>query len=82
MSETSPVLGLKESCEDYGFARKSEPWEHSEGGIYLLRELSAVAPDRAAKFLPMLVDLVNFQFSHSPSSHNFLGPLYAKVHGS
>jgi len=57
VSETSPVLGLNESCEDYGFARKSEPWEHSEGGIYLLRELSAVAPDRAAKFLPMLVDL-------------------------
>lgn len=48
-----------EACDDYGFARESEPWEKSEGGIYLLRELSAVAPDRAAKFLPVLVQLVH-----------------------
>lgn len=53
-----PLLKSKESCDDYGFARASEPWEQSEGGIYLLRELSAVAPDRAAKFLPVLVELV------------------------
>ena len=52
-----------EGCDDYGFARESEPWEKSEGGIYLLRELSAVAPDRAAKFLPVLVQLVHFQMN-------------------
>jgi hypothetical protein len=45
--------------DDQGFAREIEPWESSEGGIYLLRELSAVAPSKATKFLPLLVELVS-----------------------
>lgn len=57
------LAGGNEACIDRGFARKSEPWEQSEGGIYLLRELSAVAPDRAQKFLPVLVELVPLHIS-------------------
>lgn len=63
-----------EACDDYGFARESEPWEKSEGGIYLLRELSAVAPDRAAKFLPVLVQLA--QSSGYVQYHSLMETLY------
>ncbi|KAG0607263.1 hypothetical protein M758_8G014500 [Ceratodon purpureus] len=63
-----------EACDDYGFARESEPWEKSEGGIYLLRELSAVAPDRAAKFLPVLAQLA--QSSGYVQYHSLMETLY------
>lgn len=65
---------LAERCDDYGFSRKSEPWEKSEGGIYLLRELSVVAPDRAAKFLPALVQLA--QSSGYVEYHSLMETLY------
>ncbi|KAG6555724.1 hypothetical protein Mapa_002962 [Marchantia paleacea] len=38
-------------------AHESITWEASDGAIYLLRELSKVAPDRAAEFLPILAKL-------------------------
>lgn len=69
-----PLPKPKESCDDYGFARESEPWEQSEGGIYLLRELSAVAPGRAAKFLPVLVELA--QSSGYVQHHSLMETLY------
>lgn len=30
-------------CMDYGFKRPKEPWEASDGAVYLLRELSQVS---------------------------------------
>lgn len=69
-----PLLKAINSCDDHGFARESEPWEQSEGGIYLLRELSAVAPDRAAKFLPVLAQLA--QCSGYVQYHSLMETLY------
>lgn len=34
-----------------------EPWEHTDGAIYLVRELCYVAPDVAVRFLPMVADV-------------------------
>uniref|UniRef100_K3WNJ0 TOG domain-containing protein n=1 Tax=Globisporangium ultimum (strain ATCC 200006 / CBS 805.95 / DAOM BR144) TaxID=431595 RepID=K3WNJ0_GLOUD len=37
--------------------RTKEPWESSDGAIYLVRELCAVAPEVAVKFLPLVADI-------------------------
>ncbi|KAK1946215.1 hypothetical protein P3T76_001768 [Phytophthora citrophthora] len=37
--------------------RDKEPWEHTDGTIYMVRELCAVAPDIAVKFLPQVADI-------------------------
>lgn len=59
--------------DDQGFAREIEPWESSDGGIYLLRELSAVAPSKATKFLPVLVELVSAHtYQHPCIMHHSL----------
>lgn len=35
----------------------SEPWEHTDGAIYLVRELCDVAPTIAVKYLPLVADV-------------------------
>lgn len=35
----------------------SEPWEHTDGAIYLVRELCDVAPDVAVSYLPLVADV-------------------------
>lgn len=37
--------------------RTKEPWESTDGAIYLVRELCAVAPDVAVKLLPLVADV-------------------------
>ncbi|KAG1695132.1 hypothetical protein DVH05_020774 [Phytophthora capsici] len=37
--------------------RDKEPWEHTDGAIYMVRELCDVAPDIAVKFLPQVADI-------------------------
>jgi hypothetical protein len=34
-------------CSVHGFPRTKEPWEASDGAIFLLRELDSVRPDLA-----------------------------------
>ena len=36
----APKLKRGGGCMDHGFSRAKEPWEHTDGWIYLLRELS------------------------------------------
>ncbi|KAK9917751.1 hypothetical protein WJX75_007815 [Coccomyxa subellipsoidea] len=52
-------------CMDYGFRRPKEPWEASDGAIYLLRELAQVAPETGPEFLPVLAEVASVtHFSH------------------
>ena len=44
-------------CMDYGFARAKQPWEASDGAVYLLREVAACAGRQAAAQLPVLADI-------------------------
>lgn len=37
--------------------RSSEPWESTDGAVYLVRELCAVAPDAAVALLPLVADV-------------------------
>ena len=36
----APKLKRGGGCMDHGFTRAQEPWEMTDGAIYLLRELS------------------------------------------
>jgi hypothetical protein len=38
----APKLQRGGGCVDHGFAREKEPWEASDGAVYMLRELSTV----------------------------------------
>lgn len=37
--------------------REKQPWEHTDGAIYLVRELCSVAPDVAVGLMPALADV-------------------------
>lgn len=36
----APKLKRGGGCMDHGFSRKKEPWEETEGAVFLIRELS------------------------------------------
>ena len=50
----APKLRRGGGCMDHGFKRDPEPWESTDGCVYLLRELAHVAPGKA---LPLLDSL-------------------------
>lgn len=39
----APKLQRGGGCMDHGFTRQREPWEASDGAVYLLRELAQAA---------------------------------------
>ena len=51
------VATSKDCCGDYAAFRPPEPWEASDGAIYLVRELAAVAPEAAVDYMPTLAEL-------------------------
>eukprot|EP00466_Bigelowiella_natans_P003045 jgi/Bigna1/70759/fgenesh1_pg.13_\ len=42
-------------CMDHSFQRPAEPWEISDGALYLLREVSSLAPQLVTRFLPQVI---------------------------
>jgi hypothetical protein len=57
--------GGGDGCMDHGFARDKEPWEATDGSIYMIRELASVAPDQVPQFLPELAKAARLtHFSH------------------
>lgn len=70
----APKLQRGGGCVDHGFAREKEPWEASDGAVYMLRELSAVTNNggsgsgesaAVAAFLPTLAEISRLcHFSH------------------
>nr|CAB3256599.1 importin-4-like [Phallusia mammillata] len=47
--------GSRGGCSDCQFRRPSEPWERSDGCIYLITELSADFPEKASSLLPSVI---------------------------
>jgi len=47
-----------DGCMDFGFSRDQEPWEASDGAVFLIRELACVHPEACTQHLQPLVDLV------------------------
>eukprot|EP00743_Colponemidia_sp_Colp-15_P008658 GILK01009422.1.p1 GENE.GILK01009422.1~~GILK01009422.1.p1 ORF type:complete len:693 (+),score=78.57 GILK01009422.1:26-2080(+) len=49
--------GPLEGVVDYGFTRPKEPWEASDGCVYLVRELCTLQSERIVNFVVQLADL-------------------------
>ncbi|KAF5832259.1 hypothetical protein DUNSADRAFT_11931 [Dunaliella salina] len=47
-----------DGCMDFGFSRDQQPWEASDGAVFLVRELACVHPEACIQHLQPLVDLV------------------------
>lgn len=61
----APKLQRGGGCVDHGFAREKEPWEATDGALYMVRELSAVAPTEVERFLPTMGEIARLtHFSH------------------
>ncbi len=53
-------------CMDHGFQRPAEPWEVTDGAIYLLREISSVRPELVAELIEVAIDVVRLRhYSHN-----------------
>lgn len=60
-------------CGDYGLNRPAEPWETSDGAIYMLRELAVVDPKAVLPFIPMLAEVARLtHFTHCLTLHETL----------
>eukprot|EP01129_Flabellula_baltica_P017535 TRINITY_DN9740_c0_g1_i1.p1 TRINITY_DN9740_c0_g1~~TRINITY_DN9740_c0_g1_i1.p1 ORF type:complete len:653 (+),score=131.19 TRINITY_DN9740_c0_g1_i1:64-1959(+) len=55
----APRLKKGTEHEDHSWLHKAEPWEETDGAVYLLRELSFISPDKCDKFLTILSDVVS-----------------------
>eukprot|EP00892_Ulva_mutabilis_P004621 jgi/Ulvmu1/2530/UM138_0035.1 len=64
---------LKGGCMDHGFSRAKEPWEVSDGGLFLLRECAQAFPDLVTDKLPEASELARLQhFEHCWKLHETL----------
>ena len=55
----------KGGCMDCDYIRPSEPWEKSDGCVYLLRELAPLHPDTVKALLPQLAEIADLRdFKH------------------
>jgi hypothetical protein len=63
----APKLKRGGGCMDHGFARNKEPWEHTDGCVYLIRELSrSKKAALVANYLDSLSELAYVDhFKHS-----------------
>ena len=60
LSTTDTALNLDAFC------REKEPWEATDGAVYMVRELAAVAPEALPEFLPGLADAARLShFAHA-----------------
>jgi len=48
-------------CMDHGFAREREPWEYTDGAIYLLPQVVAFKPDLGIEYLPKLAKIADLR---------------------
>eukprot|EP00163_Fabomonas_tropica_P005317 TRINITY_DN14826_c0_g2_i1.p1 TRINITY_DN14826_c0_g2~~TRINITY_DN14826_c0_g2_i1.p1 ORF type:complete len:711 (-),score=131.78 TRINITY_DN14826_c0_g2_i1:100-2232(-) len=61
----APKLRRGGGCMDHGFVRPKQPWESTDGCVYLLRELAQYSPKLAAEFLPTLAQVASIRsFAH------------------
>ena len=62
-----PKLKRGTGDEDFGFEQGIEPWEATDGALYLLREYSSLYPEDPfiSSFFPVLVEIAGIRsFAH------------------
>eukprot|EP00003_Mantamonas_plastica_P006393 TRINITY_DN1519_c1_g2_i1.p1 TRINITY_DN1519_c1_g2~~TRINITY_DN1519_c1_g2_i1.p1 ORF type:complete len:707 (+),score=256.45 TRINITY_DN1519_c1_g2_i1:1841-3961(+) len=64
----APKLKRGTGCMDHGFSRPKEPWEETDGAVYLLRELAIEYPDEMIPHMKELASMANLdvKFHHYP----------------
>lgn len=81
----APKLAKGGGCMDHGFKRQKEPWEASDGCVYMVRELAIYQPDLSLEFIPMLLELCRIkEFNHCYHLHESVWkcmPMIAKSIG-
>ena len=62
----APKMRRGGGCMDHGFSRAKEPWEITDGCLYLVRELCRAKPDVAETYMARLVRIANVgDFTHA-----------------
>ena len=62
---------------DYGFKRDREPWEASDGAVYLLAGLAEVAPGEVLPLLPQLAELA--LLDHFPQARSLQATIWHQL---
>jgi len=65
----APKLKRGGGCMDHGFTRAKEPWEASDGCIYVIAELASINAEAIKPYLPQLHELARLDqtsFRHAP----------------
>eukprot|EP00741_Cyanophora_paradoxa_P007650 tig00001164_g7399.t1 len=65
------------SYVEHRVRRPAEPWEVSDGAVYLLREMAGVAPEEAATLLPRLAELPGL--SHAAAHQRLAETVWAQL---
>jgi len=55
----APRTKRKIGHAEHGYDRQPEPWESSDGAIYLIRELSEINPDLALEYIPIILEIAS-----------------------
>jgi hypothetical protein len=64
----APKLKRGAGCMDHGFTRPSQPWESSDGAVYLLREMSLICPKKCIPLMKVLAEISDVRhFRHASS---------------
>jgi hypothetical protein len=66
----APKLKRGAGCMDHSFRRGAEPWEVSDGCVFLFRELVTCDPTQWPVFLPAVMELLTLRsFAHYSNLH-------------
>lgn len=61
------------------WGRPRQPWEASDGAVYLLRHLTDVAPQQVLEFLPVLARVASLK--HFPQARNLQETIWKQLGG-
>uniref|UniRef100_A0A7S1VG05 Uncharacterized protein n=1 Tax=Sexangularia sp. CB-2014 TaxID=1486929 RepID=A0A7S1VG05_9EUKA len=66
----APKLKRGAGCMDHSFRRSAEPWEVSDGCVFLFREVVTCDPSQWPVFLPTVLELMSLRsFAHYSNLH-------------
>lgn len=62
---------------DYGFKREKQPWEASDGAVYLLAGLAEIRPTDAAPLVPSLAEIA--LLNHWPQARSLQTTIWSQL---
>ncbi|DBA94489.1 hypothetical protein WJX77_006689 [Trebouxia sp. C0004] len=71
------AIGDSCGCMEYGYTRPRQPWEASDGAVYLLRQLAEVEPQQVVPFLSTLAHIA--RLNHFPHARNLQETIWKQL---